>query len=232
MIDNGLSFEQGIMFRDRTEAGHSLAKSLDGRKLRNPLVLAIPRGGVAVGSALARDLRADLDVILSRKLRAPSQPELGVGAIAENGEIYINPELASYVREMNDYLQHECRRQIAEIRRRRQLVRAAGSPAPIEGRSVIVTDDGIATGSTMIAALQSLKGRRPYEVIVAVPVASPERLEEVRHWCDEVICLAAPAGFRAVGQFYEQFPQLEDSDVVRLLSSYQQSTTESASEET
>jgi predicted phosphoribosyltransferase len=224
MSDDGISFEPEVLFHDRTEAGRRLAGAFEGRMLRNPLVLAIPRGGVETGLALARALGAEIDVILSRKLRAPAQPELAIGAIAENGEIYLNPDLESYVRDLHDYLGRESRRQLAEIRRRRRLLSGDRPPLPVEGRSVIVTDDGIATGSTMIAALQSLRNRRPHEVIVAVPVASPARLREVRRWCDEIVCLAAPEEFTSVGQFYEDFSQVEDGEVVRMLSENLRST--------
>jgi hypothetical protein len=202
------------MFRDREDAGLWLAARLRGRPLRQPLVLAIPRGGVAVGAVLARELDAELDVVLSRKLHAPHQPELAVGAIAEDGHVYLNPNAGELT---SDYLLAERQRQMSELTRRKQIFRAVRHPAAIEGRSIIVTDDGIATGSTMLAALKVINARHPHEVIVAVPVASPERLEEVRGWCDEVVCLATPRYLRAVGQFYEVFRQVDDEQAVALL---------------
>jgi hypothetical protein len=205
------------MFRDREDAARQLATQLKRRSLVEPLVLAIPRGGVVTGAVLARELGAELDVVLSRKLRAPGQPELAIGAIAEDGQVYLNQFAEEFRTELEDYLAEERRHQLAEIARRRKLFRAARPQARIEGRSVIVTDDGIATGSTMIAALQAIKGQNPRELIVAVPVASPDRLEEVHHWCDEVVCLLTPTEFWAVGQFYLDFTQVEDEEVVRLL---------------
>lgn len=205
------------MFRDREDAAHQLAKKVKGRAFRDPLVLAIPRGGVATGAALARDLGADLDVVLSRKLRAPGSPEYAVGAISENGQVYINPDARDMVDQMHKYLAEEQAYQLKEIARRRQLFRAVRPQATIAGRSVIVTDDGIATGSTMIAALQGLKVQEPHEVIVAVPVAPPSRLEEVRCWCDDVVCLMSPEDFWAIGQFYHDFRQVEDQEVVEFL---------------
>lgn len=205
------------MFRDREDAAHQLAKKLKGRAFRDPLVLAIPRGGVATGAALARDLGADLDVVLSRKLRAPGSPEYAVGAISESGQVCINPEARDMIGLMKEYLAEEQAYQLKEIARRKELFRAVRSQAPVAGRSVIVTDDGIATGSTMIAALQGLKVQGPHEVIVAVPVAPPSRLEEVRRWCDEVVCLTSPENFWAIGQFYHDFRQIEDQEVVELL---------------
>lgn len=205
------------MFRDREDAGCKLAEKLRGRELHDPLVLAIPRGGVVTGAVLARELRADLDVVLSRKLRAPTQPELAIGAISEDGRVYLNHHAKAFLDLMEEHLAQERRHQRAEIARRKKLFRAVRPQAPIASRSVIVTDDGIATGCTMIAALQTIKTQKPREVIVAVPVASPDRLAEIRRWCDEVICLIAPKEFWAIGQFYEDFSQVEDEEVIELL---------------
>jgi predicted phosphoribosyltransferase len=121
---------------------------------------------------------------------------------------------------MKDYLTEERRHQLNEMARRKKLFRSVRPPTPVAGRSVIVTDDGIATGSTMIAALQTLKTQKPREVIVAVPVASPDRLAEVRRWCDDVVCLLAPEEFWAIGQFYEDFIQVEDEEVIQLLPAF------------
>jgi len=190
---------------------------LKGRELHDPLVLAIPRGGVVTGAELARELGAELDVVLSRKLRAPGQPELAIGAVTEDGRVYLN-RFAQEVLDLTDeYLAEERDHQLAEIARRQRLFRGVRPKAPVAGRSVIVTDDGIATGATMIAALQVVKAQRPREVIVAVPVASPDRVAEVRRWCDDVVCLLAPVEFWAIGQFYEDFTQVEDEQVVALL---------------
>ncbi|MFN4261157.1 MAG: phosphoribosyltransferase [Gemmataceae bacterium] len=205
------------MFRDREDAALQLAERLRGRPLREPLVLAIPRGGVVIGAILARALEADLDVILARKLRAPGQPELAIGAISETGDLFLNIDVADASEELDDYLDKERRFQLAEIARRRQLFRGVRPAAPIAGRSVILTDDGIATGSTMIAALKVVKAQGAGEIIVAVPVASPDRLREVRRWCDDVVCLLVPEWFWAIGQFYEDFSQVEDAEVVELL---------------
>ena len=205
------------MFRDREDAARRLAAELKGRELHAPLVLAVPRGGVVTGAVLARELGAELDVVLSRKLRAPRQPELAIGAVAENGRVYLNDLGQRYREVMRGYVAAERRAQLAEIARRRQLLRAERSPAPLEGRSVVVADDGIATGATLIAALQCVKARRPREVIVAVPVAPPDSLAEVRRWCDDVVCLLCPEHFRTVGEFYEDFRPVEDEQVVELL---------------
>ena len=205
------------MFRDREDAARQLAKRFKGRKLHDPLVLAIPRGGVVTGAVLARELGAELDVFLSRKLRAPMQPELAVGAISEDGRVYLNHHAQEVPDLTEDYLAEEQGHQLDEIARRKKLFRGVRPAAPIADRSVIVTDDGIATGSTMIAALQAVKTQNPRDVIVAVPVASPDRLKEVRGWCDDVVCLLHPEMFWAIGQFYEDFTQVEDEEVVQLL---------------
>jgi hypothetical protein len=205
------------MFRDREDAARRLAKVLKRRALHDPLVLAIPRGGVVTGAVLAQELGAELDVVLSRKLHAPDQPELAIGAIAEDGQVYLNHYSRELLEGLEDYLAAERRQQLAEIARRQKLFRAARPAARISGRTVIVTDDGIATGSTMIAALQATRAKKPRELIVAVPVAPPERLEEVRQWCDDVVCLLTPESFWAVGQFYEVFTQVEDEEAVDLL---------------
>lgn len=205
------------MFQDREDAARQLAKLMQGRKFHRPLVLAIPRGGVVTGAVLARELGAELDVVLARKLRAPAQPELAIGAVGEDGKAYLNPLAQEILGPMDEYLDAERRHQIAEIARRKKLFRAVRPAATIADRTVIVTDDGIATGSTMIAALQSLRTQKPRELIVAVPVASPDRLAEIRKWCDDIVCVHSPEQFWAIGQFYEDFAQVEDEQAVEML---------------
>lgn len=206
-----------IRFRDRADGGRRLGKRLKGRELRDPLVLAIPRGGVATGLAVARELNAELDVVLSRKLRAPFNPEYAIGAIAEDGRVTLNPEARAIAGVTDESLAAEERHQLAEIGRRKKLFRAVRPAAAVAGRSVIVTDDGIATGSTMIAALRAVRAQRPHELIMAVPVAPHDRLEQMRPLCDEVVCILAPDDFYAVGQFYDEFGAVEDEEVVRML---------------
>jgi predicted phosphoribosyltransferase len=205
------------MFRNREDAGRQLAELLKDRELHNPLVLAIPRGGVVVGAALARELGAELDLVLSRKLRAPGQPELAVGAVSEDGRVYIDPGARALLDCMGDYLAEERKLQLAVIARRKKKYRAVRPRAPLARRSVIVTDDGIATGSTMIAALHTTKAHNPHEIIVAIPVVSPDRLQEVRRWCDELICLLCPERLWAIGAFYGDFTQVEDEEVNNFL---------------
>ena len=205
------------MFRNREDAALQLAKRLKTLALKDPVVLGIPRGGVVTAAVLARELGAELDVVLSRKLRAPYQPELAIGAIGEDGEVYLN----SFAREVagvtETYIREERDHQIAEIARRRKLFRAVKPPADVTGRSVILTDDGIATGSTMLAALHVLSTQKPHEIIVAVPVAPPETLEKFLPRCNRVECLLTPRDFAAISQFYDDFQQVEDEEAVRLL---------------
>lgn len=205
------------MFRNRADAALQLAKELKSRSFQDPLVLAIPRGGVAVGSVLARELGAELDIILARKLRAPNQPEFAIGAVSETGEVYLNERADDALAGYDDYFALEKRRQMQEITRRNRLLRGNRPPARIEGRSVIVTDDGIATGSTMIAALKEVRLLQPHELIVAVPVAAAESLELVRVWADDVVCLLSPTDFWAVGNYYEEFNPVEDEQVIAML---------------
>lgn len=206
-----------LTFRDREDAAMQLSEKLKELELRDPLVLGIPRGGVVTAAVLARELGAELDIMLSRKLRAPYQPELAVGAIGEDGHVYLDKRTAEASGITAEYLERERRYQLDELARRQKLFRATKPAASVEGRSVIVTDDGIATGSTMIAALRVVRNRQPHELIAAVPVAPPDRLDPIRESCDRLICLQTPAGFWAVGQFYEQFEQVSDEQVVELL---------------
>lgn len=205
------------MFRDRSDAGRRLAACFDRHALVEPVVLGIPRGGVAVAAALARELDAELDVVLARKLRAPGQPELAMGAVTEEGEVLIDEEIVGLIGASPEAIEAERRHQLEEIERRKSLIRAVRPAAGLEGRSVIVTDDGVATGSTMLAALRALRARRPREIIVAVPVGAPDRIEALRAHCDSLIVLAMPAHFIAIGRFYDRFDQLTDAEMLALL---------------
>jgi predicted phosphoribosyltransferase len=208
------------MFHDREDAAHKLAAALQEFKSRHPLVLAIPRGGVVTGAVLARELGGDLDIVLARKLRAPDQPELAIGAISEDGQVHLNRRAVAALDVTDEYLKEEQAHQLSEIARRKRLFRSARPEAAVSGRTVIVTDDGIATGSTMMAALQTIRPQRPSELIVAVPVAPFDQLPAFEERCDKLVCLHSPAEFWAVGQFYEEFPTVEDEDVVELLKGF------------
>ena len=207
-------------FNDREEAGWMLVERLRGQTPAKPLVLAIPRGGVEIGAVLARGLGAELDVVLSRKLRAPHQPELALGAVSEDGQVYLN-HFASAMTDAGDaYVEAERARQLAEIARRRELYRGVRPQADVRDRTVILTDDGIATGATMIAALHTVRAGGAREIIVAVPVGAPDRIDALRPLCDRIVCLQEPEAFWAIGQFYRTFEQVEDARVVELLRDY------------
>lgn len=205
------------MFRDREDAGVQLAQALKGRKLENPLVVAIPRGGVVTGAALARELSADLDVVLSRKLRAPGAPELAIGAVAEGGYTYLAKETIAALEISHEDLALERDAQVAQIEKRSRLIRSVLPRSSAAKRTVIVTDDGIATGATMIAALRTIRLERPAELLVAVPVAPAERFAEVARLADEVVCLCCPDDFVAVSQFYRHFSTVSDEEMLAIL---------------
>lgn len=204
------------MFQDREDAARQLAVRLEKFRGRKPLVLAIPRGAVPMGKTLARLLQGDFDVVLVRKLRAPYMPELAIGAIAESGWSTIAP-YAAQVGADAEYIDQEKQRQLQTLQARRAAYSPMHSPIDPAGRVVIVVDDGLATGSTMIAALHSVRQRQPALLVCAVPVSSRSALEKVQPLADEVVCLHAPQDFDAVGQFYREFPQVEDDEVIAYL---------------
>ena len=205
------------MFCDREDAARQLAATLHDYKFKDALVLAIPRGGVVTGAVLAREIGAELDVMLSRKLRAPDQPELTIGAISETGEVYVNEDAAEAAGVTDEYFHREKEYQSTIIADRKQRVRRVRPEASVTGRSVIITDDGIATGSTMMAALQTVRSHGPAELIVAVPVAPTDRIHDLEKHCDKIVCLLLARHFWAVGQFYENFPTVEDEQVLKIL---------------
>jgi putative phosphoribosyl transferase len=204
------------MFRDRNEAAVRLAERLKNYRQENPLILAIPRGAVPMAKIIADKLDGQFDVVLVRKLRAPHQPELAIGSIDESGWVYL-ADYAGSTGATASYIESEKRAQIETIQRRRAQytpIRPSIDPA---GRIVIVTDDGLATGATMISALHGLRARKPAKLICAVPVSPPDTLVKLAGMADEVICLEVPEHFQAVGQFYEHFPQIDDDEVIQIL---------------
>lgn len=204
------------MFHDRDEAAHRLADQLKAYRGKHPLILAIPRGAVPMAKIIADQLAGELDVVLVRKLRAPQQPELAIGSVDESGWTY----LADYARAYGgtaDYIEAEKRDQMATIRQRRAQYTPIRPPISPADRTVIVIDDGLATGATMISALHGLRAMKPAKLICAVPVAPPDTLAKVADLADEVVCLEAPDFFQAVGQFYRHFPQVDDEEVIEIL---------------
>ncbi len=208
-----------IYFDSRLDAARRLAAALVKYRGQNPLVLAIPRGAIGMGAALADALDGELDVVLVRKLRAPSNPEFAVGAIDETGWAYISDH-AARAGANAAYLENEKRDQLATLRQRRAQYTPARPPIDPKGRVAIVVDDGLATGATMIAALHATRAKQPARLVCAVPVAAPDSLERVRPYADESVCLDAPAEFYAVAQFYREFSQVEDSEVIAALAQH------------
>jgi putative phosphoribosyl transferase len=204
------------LFDSRVEAAQRLAVALDRHRGKNPLVLAIPRGAVEMGRVIADALGGELDVVLVRKLRSPASAEFAVGAMDEAGWAYVAPYAAQYGADAA-YLEQEQRLQLETLRKRRAEYTPARPPIDPKDRIVIVVDDGLATGATMLAALHAARAKAPARLVCAVPVAAPDSLALVRPHCDEVVCLEAPPEFYAVGQFYREFAQVEDEEVVALL---------------
>ncbi len=204
-------------FTDRIDAGKRLALALKDFSSKNGIVLGIPRGGVVVGYMIAKALNLSLDVIIPRKIGAPDNPELAIGAVAEDGTAILDNNLIKYLGVNREYLKEETELQKQEIGRRLKLYRQDTSYPNLKGLDVIVVDDGIATGSTMKAALASVKNRGAASITVAVPVGPPSTIEELKNMSDRVVCLYKPEFFQAIGEFYGDFSQTSDEEVIRLL---------------
>jgi len=215
------------MFDDRRDAGRQLAARLLPYQDRDPVVLALPRGGVPVGYEIARALGAPLDIIVVRKLGAPGQPELGIGAVVDGDHPLgvLNEEVMKTLVVPEAYLEHEVTAQLAEIRRRQAAYRGGRAALPVAGRTAIVVDDGLATGGSMRAALRSVRRAAPARLVLAVPVAPPDTLARLAAEVDETICLETPELFGAVGYFYRDFTQTTDDEVIRLLAACQARST-------
>lgn len=205
-----------MYFDNRLDAARQLAEALERYRGSHPLVLAIPRGAVPMGRTIADLLEGDFDVVLVRKLGAPGNPELALGAVDESGWTYV----ADYVRDMGidrTWVSAESVRQLEILKRRRALYSPGRERIDPKGRVCIVVDDGLATGATMIAALHSVRARQPASLVCAVPVATRESLARVGSLADDIVCLGTPLYFQAVGQFYRDFSAVEDDEVVRIL---------------
>ena len=220
------------MFADRRTAGRQLSGRLQHLRQDKPLVLALPRGGVPVGFEIAEGLHAPLDIVLVRKIGVPWQPELALGAVVDGADpqVLINENLATELAVGEGYIKSETTRQLQEIERRRQTYLGHRPPTSLAGRTIIVVDDGIATGSTVRAAVRAVRRAGAGKIVLAVPVAPEDTIEELRAEVEEIVCLASPNPFIAVGAHYAEFPQLDDADVVALLEERHRAMTGSVSD--
>ncbi len=205
-------------FRDRKDAGARLAARLAGYKTERPVVLALPRGGVPVAAEIATVLAAPLDILLVRKIGVPYQPELAMGAVVDGGQptIVRNEDVIAIAGVSQEMFRSVCDAELAEIERRRRVYAGGREPVPIAGCTVVVVDDGLATGATMKAALRALKTRGPARLVMAVPVAPADTLAEMAAEADDVVCLETPEVFGAIGAFYDNFRQISDREVIAL----------------
>lgn len=205
------------LFRDRADAGRRLAVRLERYRDEEPLVLALPRGGVPVGFEISHALGAPLDVFISRKLGAPGQPELGIGAVAQGGTRVLNERLVQRLGIPEDYLEYVTRREQAEVERRLRLLRGDRPEPEVRGRTAILVDDGLATGVTALAAIEALKTKDPRRIVLAVPVCAAPTAEMMRFEVDDLVSLQIPEDLYAIGFWYENFDQVPDETVIELL---------------
>jgi putative phosphoribosyl transferase len=206
-----------VLFENRAEAGKRLAAALQDLRGPDTIVLAVPRGGVVVGYEVARALGAPLDVYIARKLSAPGNEELAIGAVASDGTLVLDPTLTRQLGVSQRYIQSEIERQRAEILRRLSLYRYHGPLPQLKGKTVLLVDDGVATGSTTLASLRAVRKQQPALLVLAVPVGPADVIERLKAEADRVVCLATPEPFWAVGSFFADWQQLDDQDVCDLL---------------
>ncbi len=206
-----------VSFTGRAQAGKLLAENLQYLKGKNTVVLGIPRGGMVIANEIYRALNADLDIVLARKIGAPGEPELAIGSVGEDGKLLLNDDLVFRTGADKFYIEEENQRQLAEIRKREKIFRKVKPKVPLNGRTVIITDDGVATGATMQAALWSVRQENPQKLIVAVPIGAKESVELLSLQADRVIVLRVPQYLGAIGGFYEHFEQSSDAQVLEFL---------------
>ena len=208
-----------MRFRDRSDAGYRLAERLGELDTENAVVIALPRGGVPAGAIVAEELGLPLDVMLVRKVGAPLQPELAVGAVTDGDtmRLTINKDIQAELGLSDGEIEDLARRQLPEIERRRETYYKGRSPTPLTGKTVIVVDDGVATGATVNSALRLIRAQQPARLILALPVAPADTIAKLEEHADEVVCLQTPSPFYAVGAHYTDFAQVSDEEVIELL---------------
>jgi predicted phosphoribosyltransferase len=206
-----------LRFKNRADAGDALAKALAHRVKKGALVLGIPRGGVVLADIVAERLGAGFDIVIPRKLGAPGNEELAIGAVMADGTDYVNRYVMIALKVKPEYVEQEKSKQMAEIKRREVVYRKAGLPYDVQGRHVVLVDDGVATGATAIAAARWVRNQKPASLTIAAPVAPAQTADALRHEADDVVMLSSPADFSAVGEFYEDFAPVTDTHVIAIM---------------
>lgn len=205
------------MFADRREAGRKLAEMLFDYRGKRALVLAIPRGGIVVAEEIAKIIGADLDLVIPRKIGSPSDPEFAIGAVGPDRSYVLNKRVVRELGVPKDYIERTVRIESIEIERRMKKYRGSSEFPDVEGRIVIIVDDGIATGYTMRVVVEFLKKMKPKSIVIAIPVGPADAVEKFREVADEVVCLETPPSFHAIGAHYKSFPQVSDDEVLKIL---------------
>jgi putative phosphoribosyl transferase len=204
-------------FANRMEAGQLLAEQVKSLGGKNTVALGIPRGGVIVANEIALGLKARMDVVLTHKLGAPANMELAIGSVSESGLLFVNKSIAAYVGADERYIEHEKARQLQRIAEKVKSYRAILPKIPLKGKVAIITDDGVATGATVQAALWAVRQEKPDKVVLALPVGPPDAVTKLSEDADESVCLKAPPDFDALSRFYLEFDQVEDEQLMQLL---------------
>jgi len=208
-----------VVFKDRADAAKRLAKKLEWLKKEDPIILAIPRGGVVTGDVIASELGIKLDIVVSRKVGAPHNQELAIGAVTHDGSYFPNADITMMLNVPQKYIDSEIAAQMKEIESR--LIKFRGTKEyHLEGRTIVLVDDGIATGATMFVAIQWVKKQKPKQIIVAIPVGPKETIDQMNKVVDKVVILQAPVYFNAVGEFYREFDQVDDYQVQEIMSKH------------
>lgn len=217
---NIINHHEGLL-ADRVQAAEMLNAQLDDYiEMDHLVILGIPRGGIILADKIARHFNAELDIVLTRKIRAPHNPELAVGAVSEDGNLYLNKPIVTALGLSDDYIEQEKALQLNTIRQRKVRYRHVLEKVPLTDKVIILTDDGVATGATMQAAIWATRTESPQKLILALPVAPRDTLKQLARDVDETICLCAPSNFRAISQFYTYFEQVDDAKVVNVLKNY------------